>query len=61
MILNNANIINKNRDKTYIDLRYFLFYAFEMHIIIISRNLIVKKIIILNAIKIINIKLLKTI
>ena len=61
MILNNANIINKNRDKTYIDLRYFIFNAFEMHIIIISRSLIIKKIIMLNAMKIINIKSLKTI
>ena len=61
MILDNTNIINNNRDKTYIDLRYFIPNAPGVHIIIISRSLIIKKITILNAIEVADIKLLEAI
>ena len=61
MILDNTNIINNDRDKTYIDLRYFMSNASRVYIIIISWSLTAKKIIMLNAIEVVDIKPLKII
>ena len=59
MILNSANIIDNDRNKSYIDLRYFIPDTPEVYIIIISRSLIAKEIITLEAVKVAEIKLLE--
>ena len=61
MILDIMNIINNNRDKTNLDLRYFMPDASEVYIIIISRSLTAKEITTLDAVEIEDMKLPETI
>ena len=55
------NIINNDRDKTYIDLRYFMLDAPEVHIVITPQSLTTKKITMLDVIEVADIKPLKAI
>ena len=61
MVLDSADIIDNDRDKSYIDLRYFISNAPEVYIIIISRSLIAKEIITLNAVEVANMELSKAV
>ena len=61
MILDSADTIDNDRDKSYIDLRYFMPDTPGVHIIITSRSLTAKEITALNAVKVIDIELPKAI
>lgn len=43
MILNNANTIDNDQNQIYIDFILFLIDAFEMHVIITTRNSIAQE------------------
>ena len=53
--------IDNDRDKTYIDLRYFMSDASGVHIVITSRSLTAKEIIMLDAVEVADMEPLKAI
>ena len=59
--MNNANNIDDDQNRSYIDLQYLMFDASRMHIIITSRNSTIKKMIALKTIEMTNMKFSKTI
>ena len=56
MILDSTDIIDNDRDKSYIDLRYFIPDAPEVHVIITSRSSTAKEITTLNAVEVADMK-----
>ena len=52
MILDSANIIDNDRDKIYIDLKYFMPDAPEVHVVITSRSSTAKEITMLDAVEV---------
>ena len=59
MVLNSADIIDNDQDKSYTDLKYFMSDVLELHVVITSQSSTVKKMTTLNAVKVIKIKPLK--
>ena len=61
MVLDNADTIDNDRDKTYIDLRYFMPDAPRVHVIITPRSLTAKEITMLDAVEVADIEPLEPI
>lgn len=61
MILDSADTIDNDRDKTYVDLRYFMPDAPEVHVVIISRSSTAKELIMLDAVEVTDMELLEEI
>ena len=59
VVLDSADTIDNDRDKSYIDLGYFIPDAPRVYIIITSRSLIVKEITTLDAVEVAEIELLE--
>ena len=57
VVLDSADVIDNDRDKSYIDLEYFLPDAPGVYIIITSRSLIAKEITTLEAVEVADIEL----
>ena len=52
MVLDSADTIGNDRDKTYIDLRYFMLDAPEVHVVITPRSSTTKEITMLDAVEV---------
>ena len=52
MVLDSADIIGNDRDKTYIDLRYFMLDAPEVHVVITPRSSTANEITMLDAVEV---------